>query len=281
MNDEPPLACPACAGRALSQAEVGFVRCARCGLFQQEVRRDPAGLQDEIDARYAQAVPSDAQPVMDCRHCEYEIAFLQQHCPEIIRGGRALDVGTSLGDFVGCLGATGMTASGIEPDRRRAEIARRFGLDVRAGRFGSTVIAAEFGPERFDLVSMRECVYYFDDFDDALSTVRRALTGRGVLYIKAHVADSPYYWGGSPLWRRIGRQCTAFFTSKQLLRLLRRHGFSIVATHDNDFPPTFATEGWGLPAGVVSFARPVLRFLARMMPPDRFLVLARPLAGSP
>jgi SAM-dependent methyltransferase len=276
VKGEPTQVCPACAGGVFRPAEPGFVRCAQCGLFQQAVRRDPARLQDEIDAHYVQAVPSDAKPFMDCRGCEYEIAFLRRHCDPILRGGRALDVGTSLGDFVACLGASGMTASGVEPDRRRAEIGRSHGLDVREGRFGGSV-AAQFGAERFDLVSMRECICYFDDFDDALATVRRMLTERGFLYVKVHVADSPYYWGRIPLLRRVGRQCTAFFTTKQLLRTLRTHGFSIVATENNDFPPAFATEAWGLSPAIVRHAQSALRFFARMTPPDRLLVLARPI----
>jgi hypothetical protein len=64
------------------------------------------------------------------------------------------------------------------------------------------------------------------------------------------------------------------------MALLHKHGFAVVATEHNDFPAVYAAEAWGLSLGLLARTGSLFSRLARMMPPDRLMILARPVATS-
>ena len=64
------------------------------------------------------------------------------------------------------------------------------------------------------------------------------------------------------------------------MEMLRKHGFAVVATDRDDFPLAYATEAWGLSPGLLARTGSLFSRLARLMPPDRLMILARPVATS-
>jgi len=197
--------------------------------------------------------------------------MLQTACPTLLLGGRALDVGAGLGDFVSCLSQLGMHASGLEAFARSVAIGRRYGLDVREGRFDTRTVDEQFGKEQFDIISIRETLYYLH-VGEALELVRSRLTRDGALYIKTHVADSPYYWRGARKLERMGSWVRCFYTTRTLMGVLQRERFDVVAVRRVPILIGQAVKGWAVPLSLATGAVTLLKFA---LPPDRVHIVAR------
>ncbi|MGP0091105.1 MAG: methyltransferase domain-containing protein [Xanthobacteraceae bacterium] len=175
--------------------------------------------------------------------------MLRKNCGDLLSGGRALDVGAGVGDFVSCLSHLGMRASGLEAFAPSAVIGRSHGLDVLDGRFDKDTLCRHFGDERFGLISFREALYYLD-LGEALGLIRERLVPNGALYIKTHVAESPYYWRGMKMIDRLGNWVSSFYSTQTLTHILRQEQFNIVAIRHASISPAQAAKGWAIAPGL-------------------------------
>ena len=199
--------------------------------------------------------------------------------PYIRPGARALDIGAATGDFLTFLRSHGMTGMGIDPNPERVAAARQAGENVRLGKF-TRETASQFAVHSFDLISFRESFYYIDDQEWALETARWLLAPGGAVYIKSHVPNSPYYWGGIDKMRRVGPACTRFLTKRQMVDLLKAHDFRITGTDRISLSAQHAAEAWGMSHAAINWllqirlVRGPCERLMRFLPPDRVMIMA-------
>lgn len=250
-----------------------MVSCRACGVLHPRELLSPPDMQALLERLMTQSDPLDARPRMACEGSEIEVEMLRRHVPGLLAGGRALDVGCAMGDFVACLRSLGMQATGLEPFAQRARIGVQHGIDVRVGRFDTETLAAlDFEP--FDLISFRESLYYLDDYRIGFDLIRRHLKPGGMLYLKVHSPRSPFYWRyNNNLRLRVGLTATAFFDPSVLERILREQGFRVVAKTPLPLSFRHAIEAWGLPSLLNRFAAIGERVMPAL-PPDRLLYLA-------
>src|SRR5207302_5377346 len=74
--------------------------CPNCGLYRLRIRSvedptEPRPQNVSIQTKFPDPPLTAAHP--------FEIAFIHQYCPELFRGGKALDIGCGLGGFVAAL----------------------------------------------------------------------------------------------------------------------------------------------------------------------------------
>jgi SAM-dependent methyltransferase len=136
-------------------------------------------------------------------YCEREIGWLRRACPEILKGGRVLDVGSAEGSFVMALNQQGAKASGLEPIGKLARHAQENNLDVRQGFFDGAQMSG-LEKEVFDLISLRAMIHYLPDLKETFSLLRGFLRQSGFVYIMYHQPESYWYWSHHDLIPRYG-----------------------------------------------------------------------------
>jgi hypothetical protein len=271
-------ACPYC-GKAepyKAARDPDFIRCLYCGVMRPRRQLSATEAQRALESRYATTFSQT--PILDCKGSEVwggpspeMVAMLRAHCSDLLAGGRALDVGAGLGDFVSCLSHLGTQASGIETFARSAAIGRQHGLDLRDGRFDAKTMNEQFGDEKFDLISSLESLYYLD-LRDAIELVRSRLTLNGAFYVKSLVAGSPYYWWGAKIMDRGGSWMSCFYDPTTLLNILGREGFKIVAVRYAHMFAPLAARGWAIPQWLADRGEFLFKYV---LPPDRIHIIAR------
>lgn len=135
-------------------------------------------------------------------------------------GGRALEIGSGGGAFLGRLAARRPDARlfAVEPDQAR----RTAALDGAAATFldGTDFAAVDFaaaGP--FDLIALFHSLEHLADPAGVLAAAAAALTPNGRVVVEAPDALAP--WSG---WRDVHSAHLSYFTAAGLDRLLRRAG---------------------------------------------------------
>ena len=140
--------------------------------------------------------------------------------------GNALDIGTFEGRFCFILGSLGFKAYGIEPQENVVRFAKKHGIEVFLGSFPGAV-PQELCQRKYDLISVMESIYYFDDMKKTLRMINTMLTDDGRLLIKAHQGHSRYYDACS-YFSRYGDSVQCIPTLKSLRYYLQMSGFKIV-----------------------------------------------------
>lgn len=140
--------------------------------------------------------------------------------------GNALDIGTFEGRFCYILNSLGFKACGIEPQKNAVDFARKHALEVHLGSFPDA-IPHELRQKKYDLISVMESIYYFDDIGNALRTMNSMLNDDGRLLIKSHQGYSRYYDNNS-YFSRYGDNVQCIPTIGSLRYYLRLAGFDIV-----------------------------------------------------
>ena len=270
-------ACPYCGEiyRSRPWRDADFIQCISCGLLRPRQLVGANDAQRMLEARYAKSFPT--KPILDCQGSEVyggpspEMArMLQTYCRDLLAGGRALDIGAGLGDFVSCLSHLGMRASGIEPFARSAAIGRQYDLDIRYGKFDAATMNTQFGGEKFHLISSVESLYYLN-IRETIDLVRCRLAPDGVFYIKSHLAESPYFWRGAKIVDGMGEWVQCFYTSSTLINILRRERFNVFAVQYVPFSVPQAINGWAMPAWLAER----LQILFKFLPAARVHILSR------
>lgn len=266
--------CPYChvvEGRVVSHTP-RVIRCNRCGLYRLLPRMNLEGQHKYLEAHDTGLDLSNYPGSLD-GGCNDEVSGLAKVFPQVFHSGRVLDVGCAEGSFTYALQKAGARATGLEPLRRLVEYGKGFGIDVRHGSFDQ--LPQDLSRGSFDLICLREVLYYVNDLRATFDQIRRLLNPGGGIYIKAHVASSLYYLKCKNRVSRYGIYVQGMPTKAAMEYILPLEGFKVI----DSFPwPYNVAHVLGLPSN--SFSGRVLnkatkRLFDSLGMYDRIAILAQ------
>ncbi len=241
--------CAVCGGSAIRPwFATDFGAIGRCGDCGQVLRADRPTRQDVV--RLHQTTNIHVAPYAAFGDlARDELVFYDRFldlCQRQHPGGRMLDVGCGMGEFLLAAQARGFSLMGIEPvDACRAIASQRSGVDaIVETPLEDTDLAAE----SLDAVAMWDVIEHLVDPRVALERVRRALRRKGLLgvatinhaslmYDVFHVIRRVTPGLARPLSARLFNPYhTYYFTMASLARLVRDAGFDIVEQRGYEFP---------------------------------------------
>jgi SAM-dependent methyltransferase len=151
---------------------------------------------------------------------------------------RVLDVGCAYGWFLEAAAAQRMTAVGIEPDARTAQIARARGLDVIQGYFPDSLPDAA----SFDVVVFNDALEHIPGVNGILAASGQALKRNGFLVLNLPSSSGSLFrlaliaarLGWLAPWKRLWQMAfpsphVYYFNRTNLDAALQAHGFQRVA----------------------------------------------------
>lgn len=112
-------------------------------------------------------------------------------------GREMLEVGAAHGWFVALANTRGFHVTGLEPDARVCEQARRSGVPLRLGFFPDALQPGE----RFDVIAFNDVFEHLPDAVEALRVCRERLNDGGLLVINLPSSRGVFYRLSKLLWR--------------------------------------------------------------------------------
>jgi 2-polyprenyl-3-methyl-5-hydroxy-6-metoxy-1,4-benzoquinol methylase len=219
--------CVSCGGSRFAPAlrcdGFSFVRCADCGLTQQ----NPQPSEESVAARYGERHGED--------YLRYELAneapFLRLQELALrdigfggLRPGRILDVGCATGALLYSLKKQGWETAGVELCGPSAEYARNSrGIDVRT----STLERAGFPDRSFDVVHASHLIEHLNDPRSFVREAKRVLKENGVLLISTPNIDGFQAKLFRDGWRSAIFDHLYLFSKRTLTDMLSREGFVV------------------------------------------------------
>jgi 2-polyprenyl-3-methyl-5-hydroxy-6-metoxy-1,4-benzoquinol methylase len=151
-----------------------FLRCRSCGLVQMSPLPAPGGPGEDYEGF---DLESYARFMAEFRRPQYErdLALIREHAP----GGRLLDIGCGMGDFLDVAALSGFRAFGLEPSRKASEIARKRHPVVR-GELGFV----EFKEGAFAVATLWSVLEHVPAPAAFLTDVRGLLAPDGILALR-------------------------------------------------------------------------------------------------
>ncbi|BCD67263.1 class I SAM-dependent methyltransferase [Nitratiruptor sp. YY09-18] len=156
-----------------------------------------------------------------------ELQAIKRILPPFTKG---VEIGVGTGRFAAPLGIR----LGVEPSHNMAQIAKQRGIKV---------IEAEaenlpFDDKNFDFVLMVTTICFVDDIDKTLQEAKRILTDDGYLLIAFVDRDSKLgkMYEKNKDKSRFYKEAT-FFSKKEILQLLKKHGFVVKKCTETLFGP--------------------------------------------
>jgi 2-polyprenyl-3-methyl-5-hydroxy-6-metoxy-1,4-benzoquinol methylase len=208
-----------------------FVRCARCGLIQQnpqpearavEARYDGSYLRYEEERQYAYR-DLELRALSDLGLTEAARPLFAR-AAEAGRRPRALDVGCATGALLASLREQGWEPQGVEVSAELARYgAERHGLPIAA----STLEEAAFPSSSFDLVHASHLVEHLNDPAAFLGEVARLLAPGGIVVLTTPNADGFQARLLGAQWRSAIYDHLYLFSRRTLGLLLEEKGFRI------------------------------------------------------
>jgi 2-polyprenyl-3-methyl-5-hydroxy-6-metoxy-1,4-benzoquinol methylase len=230
------IPCPLCAfeDHRLLFVKRGYpiVRCARCGL----VFSNPQVDEELVLAEYRAAGETANDLWVDVLTSERQLELDREKFEEILdelepyrRGGRLLDVGTSIGLFLHAARERGWDGIGTEFGRRALAYARdRFGVEV----YDRPLSELDLEAESFDAVTLNSVLEHVNRPLELLGEVAALLRPGGALFLIVPNVDS---LACRVLHERAatfdGRNHLLYFSPATLRDALARTGFEAVETH--------------------------------------------------
>lgn len=203
------------------------VECRSCRLGMLSPRPDPSELSTLYEEQYFVAhemrCRSAAEMARGLRDQRKRLALVRS----FVRGGRLLDVGCAVGDFLAAAKQRGFEVEGVEYSAWAAdEATRRLGVPVRVG----DIHRLAGGDRRFDAVTMWHVLEHTRDPVADLTAVRGVLSDGGRLFIELpnyqsiDAQRSGAAWAGWQLPYHLWH-----FTPGALSILLVKCGFDVIA----------------------------------------------------
>jgi 2-polyprenyl-3-methyl-5-hydroxy-6-metoxy-1,4-benzoquinol methylase len=212
------------------KAGFDFVKCRRCGLLHV----NPQLTLEVQDSIYKKSKTADHWIKIQKKTGEQTwnaekkylpaLAELKRLCPQ---GGRLLDVGCSIGQFLGLAREQGWDVEGVELNADAAEIARTdYGLTVHDRKLEE----AGFPEDHFDVVTLWGVFEHLTDPNDMLRSIRRVLKKDGLalffvpngnsLIIRLSREHNSTVSGRAHLW---------YFTPETMGSILTKNGYEKAA----------------------------------------------------
>ena len=167
----------------------------------------------------------DISVVLENKRSATILDFLAREKPK----GSLLDVGCSNGQFMFWANKRGLSSSGVEINRRTADVARKNGFEV----YGGFLETAPFKKESFDIVFLGDVIEHVNDPRALMETCRGFLKKGGLLVISTPNVDC--FWSKSTFllyrlfripWSSLTPPHHLFqFSESNLTTLLSQSGF--------------------------------------------------------
>lgn len=229
------LACPVCAHPNPGTIDPGEIfRCPECGhlfsVLEPKINLSgEASISADIDVKSA---------LDDLRRNTFQQALDMYRENRTLAGGKHLDIGCSVGQFVELSGHHGFACAGVEPEQAFADIARAKGLEIYQGYFPDAVPEGK----KYSLISLMDVIGHIPDAKGVARAALERLEPDGALMIKTPVADGIFFrigstlhaLGANALWHRLWQKDFAspqihFFTPASMDRLATEIGGKVVA----------------------------------------------------
>lgn len=261
---------------AYGSAPADIVRCLDCG-HMQVAEFPPGQTLEEAYGDVSEGAYLDEEAGQRATAAR-ALDRIERHTPP---GGAICDLGCWVGFLLSGAERRGWSATGVEPSRFAADLAReRFGLEVQTG----TLDTADLPPESFDCVVMGDVVEHLPDPGSTLERVGGLLRPGGVVYLALPDAGSVVARRLGARWWSVLPTHVQYFTRASLTRLLSTRGFTVewMGTAPKAFTVRYYLErlqGYSEPvaAGAVAVAERA-RVADRLVWPDfrdRIAVVAR------
>jgi len=203
------------------------------------------------------------------------IARIRRYQP----AGKLLEVACAAGFFLVEAKAAGFDVQGVEMSRPMAIYAAdRWGVAVTPGSIEHEVLAAE----SFDVIACWGVLTLIQDPISVMRKFHRALRPGGIWAFNTYYHDGLWHRLLGGRWQHLGVAVSQVFSRPQLLELLRREGFQLLARR-RDRPHTDLLKfvdhlaivtGWKPLVGVVKRLRLEDR-IVRIPAPDNYEYLCR------
>jgi 2-polyprenyl-3-methyl-5-hydroxy-6-metoxy-1,4-benzoquinol methylase len=226
--------CPVCdiddSVWVFNKAGFDFVKCRHCGLLHV----NPQLTTETQDSIYKQSKTADHWIKVQKKNKEQTWNAQMKYLPalEVLRriypkGGKLLDVGCSIGQFLTLARDAGWNVQGIELNSDAAAIARRdYGLSIHEKKLNE----AAFADSEFDVVTLWGVFEHLTDPNGMLQDIRRVLKKDGLvlffvpnghsMIIRLTREHNSTVSGRAHLW---------YFTPDTMGKILHKQGFEKVS----------------------------------------------------
>lgn len=148
------------------------------------------------------------------------VDFILSH----VRGGKLLDIGSSVGFLLEEAVAHGFDVTGLELNKKSVQYCLTESLNV----FNKTLLEAHFADAQFDVITMSHVLEHVENIEPFLTEIYRVLNNSGVL-----VLSQPDYTGFVP--RMLKRKWYGWsprdhfwhFSKQNIRHLLAQNGFEV------------------------------------------------------
>lgn len=217
-------------------------RCRGCGCYRIDCARPPS---EALYDRYHEE--RSAQRLSGVFHIAWRF-IRRRRAKRILRSApphsRVCDVGCERGELLAVLKQAGWTVKGTQLSKPAAEFAqRRFGIDVHVGELQD----APFAHEVFDVMLLIHVLEHLPAPEAYVAQIRSMMRPGGVFWVEVPNAGSFTARVCGKRWLHHDPEHHYWnFTKDGLLRLLRRHGFTIERTyHDSwEHAPIGCVQSW-------------------------------------
>jgi SAM-dependent methyltransferase len=208
-----------------------FVRCASCGLVQQNPQSEPEAVAARYDEAYLRYEEEHQYAYRDLELLALDDLGLDARSASLFASietnGRrpvALDVGCATGALLVALRDRGWKPQGVEISEAQARYGEdRHGLPIFAGRLEE----AGFPDASFDLVHASHLIEHLNDPASFLGEVSRVLAPGGLLALTTPNADGFQARLLGPRWRSAIYDHLYLFSLRNLCALLESKGFAV------------------------------------------------------
>lgn len=227
-------ACPVCSGARASKIEehvdaienrhYDIHECPDCELVFSDPMRFPG------QAWYLKYNYAEAYMYTEGGSGPRRFKWLLDRAPA---GGKLLDIGCAIGQFLGFARERGFEAEGLEIDRRCVEYAAQQGIQgVKEGVFDDAYAAAHEG--QYSAISMFDVLEHVEDPARTVAGIKKALKPGGHILLCVPNNERPVVFGRD-LWDYPPHHLTRW-KAKSMRTLLERAGFTVVDTGTSELP---------------------------------------------
>ncbi len=207
-------------------------RCPSCSLVF--VHPQPASdfLKDKVysfESGYQSNKKGDFGETIPDKKTEKIMDFLKGNVVK----GKLLDVGCSSGEFMYHAGKLGFDTYGVELNKRTADVARSYGLNV----FNGFLKDANFAQDSFDVIFLGDIIEHVNSPREFIQDCHRLLKRGGLIIISTPNLDciwsrmtfQLYRWFNIP-WSSVTPPYHLFqFSFNNINRLMRDEAFSLIS----------------------------------------------------
>jgi 2-polyprenyl-3-methyl-5-hydroxy-6-metoxy-1,4-benzoquinol methylase len=236
-----PRRCPSCDADSyrsffLTQDLFDYVKCDDCGFIyalQMLTHETRLKLYGGLTGKGAAEICcSPAGRAADIQRFNFPLERILRHC----KGGRLLDVGCGVGNFLNQAREAGFSVEGIETHEEFRQAAKeKYKIKVSTGIFEELDLATN----HYQVVTMWETLEHIYDPKSAVRAAFRALSDEGILAISVPNLQNLGFLVLREYSAHRGGEHINFFSPATLARMVTDCGFRVLESHtteNSDWP---------------------------------------------